>query len=82
MSSYQEIRPHYEAFMLLERRLSENTRLAYMADVDRLAAWLADAGVEAPEATERNLHDFIFALHDLGIAQRTQANCVGCKIVL
>lgn len=76
MSSYQEIRQHYEAFMLLERRLSENTRRAYMADVDRLAAWLADAGVEAPEATEHNLHDFIFALHDLGIAQRTQARIV------
>lgn len=76
MSSYKEIRPHYEAFMLLERRLSENTRVAYMADVDRLAAWLAEIGVEAPEASEQNLHDFIFELHDLGIAQRTQARIV------
>lgn len=76
MSTYRDVRPHYEAFMLLERRLSENTRMAYMADVDRLAAWLAEASIEAPDATEQNLHDFIFALHDLGIAQRTQARIV------
>lgn len=38
---FQSLKPHYKAFLLLERGLSENTRLAYMADVEKLAAWLS-----------------------------------------
>lgn len=74
--SYDAIRRHYEAFLLLERGLSENTRLGYMADADRLAAWLADEGLEPVDATTDDLHRFIIALHDLGIAPRTQARVV------
>ena len=73
---YRSIRPHYEAFLMLERGLSANTREGYLADADRLAAWLADAGVDVCAATPATLHDFVFALHDLGVAARTQARVV------
>lgn len=73
---YTSLKPHYKAFLLLERGLSANTRLAYMADVERLAAWLAEAGAEITDATPELLHDFIFDLHELGISLRTQARVV------
>ena len=39
-----EFRKEYEAYLLLERGLSENTRMAYLADYDRLDAWLRQEG--------------------------------------
>lgn len=73
---YASLRPHYIAFLMLERGLSANTREAYLRDVDRLAEYLAQAGIEITEATSDDLHNFIFALHDLGIAPRSQARIV------
>ncbi len=75
-ASFAELRRHYQAFLMLERGLSENTRTGYLADVDRLEAWLADAGSTAAEAQADHLHGFVAALHDLGIAQRSQARIV------
>ncbi|MCH5221059.1 MAG: tyrosine recombinase XerD [Muribaculaceae bacterium] len=76
MTSYKELRPHYEAFLLLERGLSENTRVGYLADADRLAQWMEEGGINPAEATVEQLHAFIFDLHDLGIASRSQARIV------
>lgn len=74
--TYQALRPHYAAFLMLERGLSANTREAYLRDVDRLAQYLEESGIEPAEATADDLHSFIFALHDLGIAPRSQARIV------
>lgn len=74
--SYRAIRPHYAAFMMLERGLSENTREAYLRDADSMAAYLTEVGTEPVEATADDLHSFLFALHDLGIAPRSQARIV------
>ena len=76
MSSYKEIRPHYEAFMLLERRLSENTRVAYMADVARLADWASQISTPIADLTSDDLHAFVAEIHSLGVAERTQARIV------
>ncbi len=76
VQSYQELRPHYEAFLMLERGLSPNTREGYLADADRLAQWLEDAGTSPVEATPEQLHAFVAAMHDMGIATRTQARVV------
>lgn len=75
-TSYAQLRPHYEAFLLLERGLSENTRISYLADADRLAAWLEGVGINPAEATTETLHSYVFALHDLGISPRSQARMV------
>lgn len=74
--TYRALRPHYAAFLMLERGLSGNTREAYLRDVDRLSEYLLEEGVEPAEATADDLHSFIFALHDLGIAPRSQARIV------
>lgn len=74
--SYQSLRPHYAAFMMLERGLSGSTREAYLRDVDRLAEYLQEEGIQPADATADDLHKFIFDLHDLGIAPRSQARIV------
>lgn len=76
MNNYDDILPHYKAYLLLERGLSENTRTGYLADAGRLAGWCADAGTDAADATVELLHSYIVALHDLGIAERSQARAV------
>lgn len=74
--TYESLRPHYAAFMMLERGLSGNTREAYLRDVDRLAEYFQEEGIQPVEATADDLHKFIFDLHDLGIAPRSQARIV------
>ncbi len=70
------LRKEYEAYLLLERGLSENTRLGYMADYDRLASWLEQNGKTADGATQADLGAFLDTLHELGIAPRSQARIV------
>lgn len=74
--TYDALRKHYEAFLLLERGMSENTRTGYLADADRLAAWLADVGEDVTAVSADMLHAFVCDLHDLGVAARTQARIV------
>lgn len=66
----------YAGFMQLERGLAENTRLAYLADVRRLEDWLAQTGSNLLAATPQQLSQFIAEVHDLGVAERTQARIV------
>lgn len=69
---YKILREHYYAYLLLERGLSENTRAAYMADLDRLAAWLPDADTIGA-ATVDDIAAFVQSVFDLGVATRSQA---------
>lgn len=66
---------HYQAYMLLERGLSNNTREAYCTDVERFLSWL-DAGVSLESVTVDHLENFIYDLHELGIAPRSQARII------
>lgn len=63
----------YEAHIMLERGLSENTRLAYRDDIVKLMDFLNDEQVSLQDATPSVLELFAGALHDLGVAPRTQA---------
>lgn len=74
-AAFADIRKHYLAFLLLERNLSENSRLAYLADIDRFAEWLGDARNPA-DASTAEVQGFIYDLHDLGIAPRSQARMI------
>ncbi|MCM1067967.1 MAG: tyrosine recombinase XerD [Muribaculaceae bacterium] len=76
--SYAALRPHYEAFLMLERGLSQNTRTAYLADVGKLDSWIAEGvpGSGIAEASAEQLHAFVMDLHGLGVAPRTQARIV------
>ena len=62
----------FEAYLILEKGLSENTASAYLNDVRHLAAFLDEISV-SPEAVEPDhLHAFLATLHDLGISPRSQ----------
>ncbi len=71
-----DFRKQYAAYLLLERGLAENTRLAYLADYDRLAAWLAENGSAPETAGQDLLSEFLNTLHELGVALRSQTRIV------
>ena len=73
LPEYRTLRAHYLAFLTLERGLSENTRVNYLADADRLVDWLDNTGQSLYTATLECLQGFIIDLHQLGIAPRSQA---------
>lgn len=73
---YDTLKAHYTAFLTLERGLSENTRINYIADADRLYRWLEEAGISLYEADLECLQGFIIDLHQLGIAPRSQARII------
>ena len=66
----------YNAWLMLERGLSPNTRAAYGADAARLVQWLAEQGSSPQQADIDMLHAFVAELHDLGIAPRSQARII------
>ena len=74
--TYEELMPHYRAFLMLERGLSDNTRVAYMADVARLADWASQISTPIADLTSDDLHAFVAEIHSLGVAERTQARIV------
>lgn len=79
---YATLRRRYEAYLLLERGLSENTREAYLADADRLQDFLRGRGVDFDRADVQTLSDFVASLAELGIAPRSIARTVsGIKSV-
>ncbi len=58
--------------------MSENSRMAYAADVDKLVAWAA-ADSACPSVTALSAEDlqaFAASLHDLGISPRSQARII------
>lgn len=71
--SVDRLRSRYNAYLLLERSFSPNTRMAYLADYDRLAAWLAENGSTLTDATPDLLTEFIAEIHDLGVMAATQS---------
>ncbi|MDE7375993.1 MAG: tyrosine recombinase XerD [Muribaculaceae bacterium] len=76
--SYDKLMDGYRAYLLMERGLSQNTRMAYTADVEKFAAWAA-ADPECPplqRMREEHLQAFAASLHDLGISPRTQARII------
>ncbi len=73
---YETLRSRYDAYLLLERGLSENTRIAYLRDLDSLQAYLASEGIDFPEVTIEHLEKFVAQLYDLGIAPRSIARII------
>lgn len=63
----------YRAYLLLEKGLSDNTRLAYEQDVAKLLQYLADEGLDAQSVRLDDLHRFAASLYDLGIAATSVA---------
>lgn len=66
----------YDAYMMLERGLSDNTRSSYRDDIDKLVKYLAEEGKRLSGVTLDDLQAFIADLHDLGIAPASQARII------
>lgn len=70
------IRKNYQAYLMLERGLSDNTREAYADDIDKLLRYLASGSTMLRDVDLPMLHEFVASLHDLGIAVRSQARII------
>ena len=74
--NYPLIRQRYEAFMLLERGLTDNTRAAYLRDADTLQQFIAERGRSFAEVEITDLEEFVAELCALGISPRSVARTI------
>lgn len=72
----EKIIDSFEAHIMLERGLSDNTRENYILDVRKLLGFLSDSGISLRETTLDTLREFIITLHEMGIAVRSQARII------
>lgn len=66
----------YRNYLRLERGLSENSVQAYMADVDKLQAYVASMQQSLVSLTRKKLDGFLIELYELGIAPRSVARII------
>ena len=70
---FGELLKRYEDYMLLERSLSMNTRMAYVRDVCHLFDFLDIISTAVREMTLQDLHEYAGFLGELGIEPRSLA---------
>lgn len=63
----------YRLYIQLERGLSENTREAYLHDVERYLDWCHDEELAPQDASLQDLHRYSWILYDLGMTPRSIA---------
>lgn len=66
----------FEAYLILERGLSDNTRQAYLADVGKLTAYLSEGRKALSAVTLDDLQAFAADLFDLGISPRSRSRII------
>lgn len=76
IDSISDILRAYEAYLILERGLSDNTREAYLTDVLKLTGYLSSEGIALRQVTADTLRAFAADLYDLGISSRSQARII------
>lgn len=68
----------FEHYLKLERSLSENTLVAYVRDVEKLAQFvtLKELNVDPLQVEEIHLHSFIEYVHEMGLTPYSQARII------
>jgi len=68
----------FEAYLLLERSLSQNSIEAYLRDVSKLTEYLNihELEISPTDIKFNTLRDFIMWINKLGVAQRSQARII------
>lgn len=66
----------YVRYLWLEEGLSDNTRKAYREDLQRFLDFAAERGIDVLKADLAVFHDFVYALHSMGISARSIARIV------
>ena len=74
--NYPLIRQRYEAFMLLERGLTDNTRDAYLRDADTLQQFLVERNRSFDQVEIADLEEFVAELCAMGISPRSVARII------
>lgn len=72
----KKLQREYAAHIILERGLSENTRDAYLNDIDKFLGWLSGKATMLRHVELADIQEFMAGLHDLGISPRSQARIV------
>lgn len=73
---YHILRARYEAYLLLERGLSENTREAYLRDLDTLHDFLEATNSSFDTVSIETLEQFVIELVSMGISSRSVARII------
>lgn len=63
----------YKSYITLEQGLSNNTREAYLHDVEKLFAYFEDENIDFLKVELEHFHSFAAALMDVGIGERSIA---------
>lgn len=63
----------YKQYLRLEKSLSENTIMAYTADLEKLVFYLEEERIDILDVNLENLENFTACLRDIGICPRSQA---------
>lgn len=76
ISDIAKIISSYQAYLMLEKGLSQNSISGYDDDVRKLINYLAERNISLREVTLPVLQEFVGELHDLGIAPSSQARII------
>jgi integrase/recombinase XerD len=77
ITDIEQVLANYEAYLKLEKGLSDNTFEGYSDDIHKLLRFITDdLGKSVQDVTPADLEEFLASLHDLGIAPRSQARIV------
>ncbi len=71
-----KIYKQYSSYIKLEKGLSNNSKEAYLHDLNALLTFLEEKRIDPLEVTLENLSDFIAYLNNLGIGARSQARMI------
>jgi integrase/recombinase XerD len=66
----------FKAWLQLEKSLSDNSVLAYLRDIDKLAAFFNDYGKAPTDITLKELEGFIKYIAELGMTATSQARII------
>lgn len=75
---YEKLLDAYRAYLQLERGMTINTRMAYMADVRKFGDWAASDTLcpALQSVSDADVQAFVASLHDVGISPRSQARII------
>lgn len=76
INDIERVCQEYDLYLMMEKGMADNTRESYRRDVDKLLGYLAAEGVGLRDVTIDTLRMFLSDLHDVGIAERSQARIV------
>lgn len=71
MSGVEEVIGQFHAYLLTEKRVSNNTFLAYKQDLEQLDQFLVKEKVKLNEITKRHLNSYLKRLKDQGLSAKS-----------